>query len=241
MATETDVLICGSGSAGLCAAVWLARLGIKFTVLEKRDGPLRIGQADGIQCRTVEVFESFNLDGELTKDAYWVNEVCFWSAEKDKTTGEENRDRIARSGRTADVKPGISWKPHVIMNQAHLNGLLVRDIERHSGQKIEYGVAVKDVIVDSLLVKDSQAMAITVTAEKNGKEVAYKAKYVLVRSPIPMEKNAILLTTTERVVMVHIAPFVERLVIRWSAIQVMLSGLVKSQYQPDPMFTCFRV
>jgi phenol 2-monooxygenase len=181
MAIETDVLICGSGSAGLCAAVWLARLGIKFIVLEKRDGPLKIGQADGIQCRTVEVFESFNLDGELTKDAYWVNEVCFWSAERNKSTGEEDRDRIARSGRTADVKPGISWKPHVIMNQAHLNGLLVGDVKKHSGQDIQYSVAVKDVEVDSTAVGDPHAMAVTVTAEKDGKEAVYKAKYVLVR------------------------------------------------------------
>jgi phenol 2-monooxygenase len=182
MATETDVLICGSGSAGLCAAVWLARLGIKFIVLEKREGPLQIGQADGIQCRTVEVFESFNLDGELTKDAYWVNEVCFWSAELEKSTGKANYDRIARSGRTADVKPGISWKPHVIMNQAHLNGLLVGDVKKYSGQDIEYGVSVRDVVVDDSGIADPHALPITVKAEKNGKEVVYKAKYVLVRS-----------------------------------------------------------
>jgi phenol 2-monooxygenase len=181
MVIETDVLICGSGSAGLCTAVWLARLGIKCTVLEKRDGPLRIGQADGIQCRTVEVFESFDLDGELTKSAYWVNEVCFWSAEKDKSTGEENRERIARSGRTADVKPGISWKPHVIMNQAHLNALLLEDIKKYSGLDVEYGVSVQGVLLESTTVDDIHAHAVTVNAEKDGKDVVYKAKYVLVR------------------------------------------------------------
>jgi phenol 2-monooxygenase len=52
---KTDVLISGSGSAGLCAALWLARLKIPYLILEKRDGPLKIGQADGVQCRTVEV------------------------------------------------------------------------------------------------------------------------------------------------------------------------------------------
>ena len=52
---KTDVVISGSGSAGLCAALWLARLKVPYIVLEKRDGPLKIGQADGVQCRTVEV------------------------------------------------------------------------------------------------------------------------------------------------------------------------------------------
>jgi phenol 2-monooxygenase len=214
MATETDVLICGSGSAGLCAAVWLARLGIKFIVLEKRDGPLQIGQADGIQCRTVEVFESFNLDGELTKDAYWVNEVCFWSAELEKSTGNVNRDRIARSGRTADVKPGISWTPHVIMNQAHLNGLLVGDVKRYSGQDIEYKVSVKDVIVDESAVADPYASAITVKAEKNGKEVEYKAKYVLVRNQGSKITTTLLLTRHHRDAMVRTALFESLLAIK---------------------------
>lgn len=58
MIEKVDVLICGSGSAGLCAATWLARHGIRCKVLERRDSPLALGQADGVQCRTVEIFES---------------------------------------------------------------------------------------------------------------------------------------------------------------------------------------
>jgi phenol 2-monooxygenase (NADPH) len=218
MTIETDVLICGSGSAGLCAAVWLVRLGINFKVLEKRDGPLKIGQADGIQCRTVEVFESFDLDGELTKTAYWVNEVCFWSV--DKSSG----DCIVRSGRTADVMPGISWKPHVIMNQAHLNGLLVEDMKKHCGQDVEYAVTVKDVIVDDNAAEDPNALAITVTAEKDGKELSYRAKYVLVSKFMPF--TAGLLIYRIRVVMVRIALFEDLLDTKWLEIRVMRSGFV---------------
>src|ERR1700712_940550 len=110
MSIKTDVLICGSGSAGVCAAVWLARLGVDFRIIDKRDGPLKVGQADGVQCRTVEVFESFGLDEELKKDAYWVNEVVFWTVESDGNA-------IAKTKRTADVPPGLSWQPHVILNQ----------------------------------------------------------------------------------------------------------------------------
>ena len=62
---KTDVLISGSGSAGLCAALWLARLKVPYIVLEKRDGPLKIGQADGVQCRTVEVSPETHLEHHL--------------------------------------------------------------------------------------------------------------------------------------------------------------------------------
>ena len=54
-----DVFICGSGSAGLCAATWLARYGLTCKIVDWRPGPLDVGQADGVQCRTVEVFDSF--------------------------------------------------------------------------------------------------------------------------------------------------------------------------------------
>ena len=64
---KTDVLISGSGSAGLCAALWLARLKVPYIVLDKRDGPLKIGQADGVQCRTVEV--SFVIEHDEKRKA----------------------------------------------------------------------------------------------------------------------------------------------------------------------------
>lgn len=65
---QTDVLICGSGSAGLMAALWLSKYHVPFRVLEKRDGPLVRGQADGVQCRTVEIFERFELSDQLLRE-----------------------------------------------------------------------------------------------------------------------------------------------------------------------------
>jgi phenol 2-monooxygenase len=172
--TKTDVIICGSGSAGLCAAVWLARLGIDFRILEKRDGPLRTGQADGVQCRTVEVFESFGLDAELKKDAYWVNEVVFW-------TNFDNESGIQRVRRTADVLPGISWQPHIILNQARLNDILIKEMTRCSGRAVDYSTEVTDVKLDSTLKDDRQAFPVTAIAvNTSGGKVNFQAKYLLV-------------------------------------------------------------
>lgn len=169
MAEQVDVLICGCGSAGLCAAVWLARCGINYKILERRAGPLENGQADGVQCRTVEVFESFGIAEDLLKEAYHVLEVAFWASE-----GED----IKRTHYAADTEPGLSHQPHVILNQARINGMLIEEIQRVSGSAaIEYGCDVQSVEVDDIVDEGS---CVTTTAISNGQQKVFQSKYVLV-------------------------------------------------------------
>ena len=53
---------------------------IRTAVIDRRDGPLEVGQADGVACRTVEMFEAFGLADRLVNEAYWVNEVSLLAA-----------------------------------------------------------------------------------------------------------------------------------------------------------------
>ncbi|PYI05529.1 phenol 2-monooxygenase [Aspergillus sclerotiicarbonarius CBS 121057] len=172
MAEKVDVLICGSGSAGLCAATWLARHGIPCKILERRDGPMTMGQADGVQCRTVEIFESFGVGEELLRESYHVLEVVFWA-------DESGSGVIRRTGKTADTQPGLSHQPHVILNQARINMLLIELMRKFNHQEIDYGYTVKDVKVDSRLSGDPEAYPVKVTAEKDGKVESFEAKYAL--------------------------------------------------------------
>ena len=73
-----DVLIVGCGPAGLTLAAQLAAFpDIVVGIVEQKDGPLLLGQADGIACRTMEMFEAFNFSERVLKEACWVNEVTF--------------------------------------------------------------------------------------------------------------------------------------------------------------------
>jgi phenol 2-monooxygenase len=172
MVQNVDVFICGSGSAGICAATWLARYGLTCKIVDSRSGPLQVGQADGVQCRTVEVFDSFGIAEELLREAYHVLEVTFWSS-------DENGG-IFRSRRVPDRENGLSYQPHVILNQARINKLLLDAMRRFNGQEVDYGFMVKDVEVDSAKADDPEAYCVTVTTEKDGREDVFKAKYVLV-------------------------------------------------------------
>ena len=76
---EVDVLIIGCGPAGLTLAAQLAAFpDISTAIIEQKDGPLTLGQADGIACRTMEMFEAFGFADRIMKEAYWVNETVFW-------------------------------------------------------------------------------------------------------------------------------------------------------------------
>ena len=186
-AEDFDVLICGSGSAGMCAAIWLARYGIRFKILESRQTPLRMGQADGVQCRTVEIFESLGIVDALLKESYHVMEIAFWSACSKDGEAESEQGGIQRDYVGPDTEPGLSHQPHVILNQARVNEIMMDEVVRLSGSQnnVEYGRRVRDVTVVKETEEDVKVPLklpyVIVTAEDDeGKSHVYRAQYVLV-------------------------------------------------------------
>jgi phenol 2-monooxygenase len=175
---EVDVLIVGCGPAGLVLAAQLARFPeIRTAVVDRRDGPLEVGQADGVACRTVEMFEAFGLATRLVDEAYWVNEVSFWRPDPD------DRTSIVRTGRVQDVEDGLSEFPHVIVNQARMLAYLREDMERSPSRlRPFYGLAADDV---RIAPDGSSEHPVTVTlrhlvaGQETGETSTVRAKYVV--------------------------------------------------------------
>ena len=117
---EVDVLVVGAGPAGLVLAAQLARFpDITTRVVEQKSGPMELGQADGIACRTMEMFQALGFADRVLAEAYWVNETTFWRPD------ETRPDHIARSSRIQDTEDGLSEFPHVILNQARVHDHLL--------------------------------------------------------------------------------------------------------------------
>jgi phenol 2-monooxygenase len=112
---DVDVLIVGCGPAGLTLATQLAAFPeITTMLIDLKPGLLEVGQADGLACRSVEMFESFGFAEKVLKEAYWVNEVGFWRP-------DDGGAGLIRADRIADVEYDLSEMPHVILNQARLH------------------------------------------------------------------------------------------------------------------------
>jgi phenol 2-monooxygenase len=175
---EVDVLIVGCGPAGLVLAAQLANFpDIRTMVIDRRDGPLAVGQADGVACRTVEMFEAFGLADRLVAEGYWVNEVSFWRPDP------EDRTRITRTGRIQDTEEGLSEFPHVIVNQARMLAWLRDHMERSASRlRPFYGLHASDVQVDT---SGSAAYPVAVTLQhlkesrETGETSTVRARYVV--------------------------------------------------------------
>jgi phenol 2-monooxygenase len=173
---EVDVLIVGTGPAGTVLAAQLAEFpDIDTRIVERRGGPLEKGQADGVACRTVEMFQAFGLAEALVREAYWVNEVRFWGP------SAADRSRIERTGWVEDTPEGLSEFPHVIVNQARMQQYLL-DHAANSAAKLEpdYGIEFVTLTVDP----DGGDHPVTVTlrraeGERAGEELTIRAKYVV--------------------------------------------------------------
>src|SRR4051794_41077420 len=177
---EVDVLIVGCGPAGLNLAAQLSAFpDIKTCIVEQKEGRLLLGQADGVACRTMEMFHAYGFSERVLKEACWINETTFWKPDPAKP------DTIVRSGRVQDVEDGLSEFPHVVLNQARVHDFYL-DVMRRSPAGLEpyYSRRLNDVHVDQSSGDNANPYQVTARLERldpahQGQIETVRARYVV--------------------------------------------------------------
>ncbi len=129
------MLIVGSGPAGMLLAAQMSQFPQLTTrLIEKREGRLPLGQADGIQPRSVETFQAFGFADRITAEAYNIGWMNFWAPDP------EDPAKIVRTTRTEDYGFKISEFPHLIVNQARVLDYFAEAAARPRAHPPDYGV-----------------------------------------------------------------------------------------------------
>ncbi|EUC36141.1 hypothetical protein COCCADRAFT_88943 [Bipolaris zeicola 26-R-13] len=142
--SKCDVLIIGAGPAGLMLATWMARCGIDARIVDKRGTKIYSGQADGLQLRSLEIFDSFGFADRAWKEANHLIE----------NPGEDGV--IRRSDQIPDVVPGISRFKEIVLHQGRIERFFLDHIKKHSKDtlRVERGVLPESLHIDQDQVND---------------------------------------------------------------------------------------
>lgn len=152
---KVDVLIAGTGPAGLCLAAQLAQFPeIETMIVERMPTNIIKGKADGINTRTMEMFQAFGFADKVKRETYWVNQTAFWMPDP------AHPQHIRRVGRVQDVADDSSEMPHILINQARLHELFL-EVMKNSPSRLEpdYSWEIAGLTIDP----DAEDHPVTVT------------------------------------------------------------------------------
>ncbi|KAF4951218.1 hypothetical protein FGADI_7623 [Fusarium gaditjirri] len=135
-----EVVVIGAGPAGLFLTLLLARYGIteaSLLCLDSKPGTLKAGQADGLQPRTLEVFQSLGIASEIISEGCHMEEVAFWNPVQANANSNGNGSHTAGIERTSfapDVNVPARFPFEVTIHQGRIERILEENLHLYAGK-----------------------------------------------------------------------------------------------------------
>ena len=176
---EMDVLIVGTGPAGMLLGAQLSMYpDVHTRIIEKRDGRLERGQADGLQPRSIETFQAFGFADRLLAEAYRITEMQFWRP------APGDRTQIARAEKVIDnaalPNSTLSEFPHVICNQARVQDYFAEFMANSPSRMApDYGWELAELRVEESGTHPVVATLRRTAGEDAGTERVVRARYAV--------------------------------------------------------------
>ena len=159
---DTDVLIAGGGPTGLTLAIQLARQGVSFRLVDKAEQYFLGSRGDGIQPRTLEVFDDLGIIDTVL--ATGRTEALIRSYRKGTVVWE------GRMTEPVEVKPDVPY-PNPYFVPQWLTEQIIRDRLAELGGKVELGTELAGFTQDE--------DGVTATLRQGGAEQVVRARYLV--------------------------------------------------------------
>ncbi|KAM0230295.1 hypothetical protein ACHAPO_009288 [Fusarium lateritium] len=138
------------------AAAWMAHCGVNARIIDKRNTKIFCGQADGLQCRSLEIFDSLGFADRVWKEANHMIEICMWNPGPDGI--------IRRSDRIPDTIVGLSRFQQVVVQQGRIERFFLDNIRKYSKDqiKVERAVLPEVIEIDKSNIESTEGYPVTV-------------------------------------------------------------------------------
>src|SRR3954471_21148063 len=72
---DPQVLIVGAGPTGLVLAIWLAKVGVPFRLIERHVGPGEASRAMAVQARTLEFYRQLGIVDAVLAGGFRIHRI----------------------------------------------------------------------------------------------------------------------------------------------------------------------
>ncbi|KAL2400452.1 Phenol hydroxylase [Exophiala dermatitidis] len=151
----TDLVIIGAGPAGLMAAAWASRLGLKARILDDKPDRVQNGRADGLHVRTMEILDSFGLATSIEQEAYKLREIRAWNPDP------EDENRIRRTQRVLSREEELGRYHQLGIHQGFIEQSFVNLLEKEGCVQVERCIETKSLELDKAIATDPHAYPVT--------------------------------------------------------------------------------
>jgi putative polyketide hydroxylase len=133
---EVPVVIAGAGPAGLVAAITLARNGVGSLLVERNPGLSPLPRATSVSTRTMELWRSWGLEGEIRAGQLDLNSTGGWSGETLAAT-----DGAVVPLGVADLEEVAAVSPTMLaaVPQDHTEPVLLRHLKALGLTEVRFG------------------------------------------------------------------------------------------------------
>lgn len=151
-----------AGPSGLEVAVSLLRQGVSFRIIDKADGPLIAGRADGVQPRFLETLATWGLASEVAEEGPLIERTAIYKDGKKLLFGPSHQSDSRYRGL------------HII-TQGQVERIYIRDLTRHK-KLVERSTTMSsfEIVQDS-----TYPVHATLSNSRTGAQEKIRAKFLI--------------------------------------------------------------